>query len=130
MRRESEALLPRIPPPLLTPLWLVAGIDYPICGQTSFSRVNHLGNAMDDANIDASNYAADSGTTYLPESNNANRFVWTIPTIPTAKNGDANYFAAGMEESYKSCTLRLRYNISTSDFPQVRARESRSETTS
>jgi len=93
------------------------GIDYPVCGQTSFSRVNHLGNAADDDNIDSQNYYADGGKTYLPESNNANRFVWTIPDIPSIKNG-VEYFDAGMEESYKSCTLRLRYNISTSDFPQ------------
>jgi hypothetical protein len=91
-------------------------VDYPVCGMTSFSRVNHLGNSMDDEDLDSSNaWTDDAGKTYLPASANANRFVWTIPEIPTA---DDDYFTAGMEESYKSCTLRLRYNISTSDYPQ------------
>ena len=92
-------------------------IGYPICGQTSFSRVNHLGNADDDANVDSSNYFKEDNTVYLPQSNNANRFVWTIPSIPEPKN-EAAYFSAGMEKAYQSCTLRLRYNISTSDFAQ------------
>lgn len=92
-------------------------IPYPICSQTSFSRVNHLGNGDDDANIDSSNYFEKDSKVYLPQSNNANRFVWTVPNIPTPKDEDS-YFSAGMEKAYESCTLRIRYNISSSDFAQ------------
>jgi len=126
-------------------------VDYPVCGFTSFSRVNHLGNAMDDANIDAQNVFEDggeraslledentqtrerattnpfapsslgAGNTYLPATNNANRFVWTIPTTPTKKTAGSDYFGATsetLEAPYQACTLRIRYNISTSDFTQ------------
>lgn len=91
-------------------------MSYPTCGMTSFSRVNHLGNSMDDEDINSNNFFEEGSKTYLPNTNNANRFVWTVPKIPEPKS--ATYFTAGMEESYKSCTLRLRYNISTSDFQQ------------
>ena len=40
--------------------------------------------------------------------------VWQIPSIPTPVA--ASYFG-DMEAAYRSCTLRIRYNISTSDFP-------------
>lgn len=96
------------------------GLPYPVCGQTSFSRVNHLGNADDDAGVDSGNLAIlaeEGGDVYLPQTNNANRFVWTVPTIPTPKN-ENTYFSAGMDKAYQSCALRLRYNISTSDFVQ------------
>jgi hypothetical protein len=47
---------------------------------------------------------------------NVYRFLWQIPSIPTAKNGDS-YFD-DMEDAYSSCVLRIRYNISSADFPQ------------
>jgi len=94
-------------------------VAYPVCGMTSFSRVNHLGNAADDETIDSSNTVEKSdGTELLPNSANANRFVWTVPSIPAPETNEAAYFKAGTEEAYKSCTLRLRYNISTSDYAQ------------
>lgn len=94
------------------------GLMYPICGMTAFSRVNHLGNSMDDEAVDGSSFHEEGGKVYIPKSNNANRFVWSVPKIPTPKAplNEASYFKAGMEASYKSCTLRLRYNISTSDY--------------
>lgn len=95
-------------------------LDYPTCGFTAFSRVNHLGNAMDDENVDSNDYFADGGRTYLPSSNNANRFVWTIPEIPAKTAEGSDWFARdnSLVEPYQSCTLRIRYNISTSDFVQ------------
>ncbi|CAM9102097.1 unnamed protein product, partial [Ectocarpus fasciculatus] len=63
-----------------------------VCARTHFARTNQLGNAMGDI-------------------------------IPTASAGNS-YFrsnhdgATNMESAYKSCTLRMRYNISTGDFQQ------------
>ena len=70
-----------------------------------------LGNAVDPAVVSAS--TDDDGA---PQGVNANRFLWTIPEIPTPK--DSEYFSEGMDDAYASCTVRIRYNISTSDFPQ------------
>jgi len=103
----------------------VLDIDYPVCMKTGFSRVNQLGNSFD---------ATVNGTDDAPFGVNANRFLWTIPNIPSVKTStasdnsakfavseDNDYFTgvndANMEDAYSSCTLRLRYNLSTSDFP-------------
>ena len=58
--------------------------------------------------------------TKVAEGLNANRFMWKVPDIPTPKASDAtDYFPDGnMESAYKSCVLRIRYNISTGDFQQ------------
>jgi hypothetical protein len=53
---------------------------------------------------------------------NSGRFLWTVPTIPTVATGDSDSYFTGadgnnLEDAYRSCTLRIRYNISTSDFP-------------
>lgn len=53
--------------------------------------------------------------------------MWTIPTIPTvvAPYTDDTYFkgvtGANLEDAYHSCVLRIRYNLSSSDFPSVSA---------
>jgi hypothetical protein len=88
-----------------------------VCAKTHFSRVNQLGNAMPSTIISQS--ARGSGVTahHIKENLNANRFLWTIPNIPIAKNG-SNYFSPSMTSAYKSCVLRLRYNVSSADFQQ------------
>jgi hypothetical protein len=58
-------------------------------GTTSTSRENQLGNARNTANpLDA-----------IPHGLNANRYIWTIP-----------------DHLNDNCIVRLRYNISTSDY--------------
>jgi hypothetical protein len=92
----------------------VINTSYPICERTGFSRVNQLGNAADRT---VSSYSDELGA---PDGLNANRFMWTVPKIPeitttdTYFDGDTN---SGMEDAYKSCVVRIRYNLSTSDFP-------------
>jgi hypothetical protein len=85
-----------------------------VCAHTQFARVNQLGNAMADTVL-SQNDMDKNIDKEAPHGINANRFLWTVPTIPTAKAGTA-YFT-DMEAAYKSCTMRLRYNISSSDFP-------------
>ena len=66
----------------------------PRCGQTPFSRDNHLGNAAPSA----------PGT---PDADlAASRFVWSIP--------DDVLDETGADEA--TCVLRLRYNVSTTDY--------------
>jgi hypothetical protein len=92
-----------------------------VCARTHFARTNQLGNAMGEvvSETDSSGVLGD----HLVHGVNANRFIWQIPEIPEAPAGDA-YFnsnhdgASAMESAYKSCTLRMRYNISTGDFQQ------------
>ena len=68
-----------------------------------------------------------NGTDDAPFGVNANRYLWTVPYIPSTASGvaEADYFEGadsnGIEDAYKSCTLRLRYNLSTSDFPAIAA---------
>jgi len=59
-------------------------------GYHSTSRENQLGNARDTANPDPA----------IPHGINANRYIWTVP-----------------EHVQDNCVLRLRYNISSSDYP-------------
>ena len=88
----------------------VEGLSYPVCAKTQFARINQLGNALDTT------VEATSGDDAVPHAVNANRFMWTVPAIPTAKK--AGYYADDdLESAYASCALRIRYNISTSDFP-------------
>jgi hypothetical protein len=91
----------------------ILNVSYPECARTGFSRVNQLGNAFD------STVAAEPAELGAPDGVNANRYMWRIPKIPDPKV--ENYFDGdkgnGMVDAYKSCTLRIRYNISTSDFP-------------
>jgi hypothetical protein len=90
----------------------VIDVPYPVCMKTGFSRVNQLGNSFD---------ATVNGTDDAPFGVNANRFLWQIPDIPATVGTESDYFEGlddnGVEDAYKSCTLRVRYNLSTSDFP-------------
>jgi len=87
-----------------------------VCGKTAFSRVNQLGNARNDDIVSQSALASMGVTeTHVPTGVNANRFMWTVPTIPSAKS--PTYFPS-MTSAYQSCVLRMRYNISTADFQQ------------
>jgi len=95
---------------------VLTGMEYPICQKTEFSRVNQLGNSG-GVTTDGS-YSYESN----PQGLNANRFLWTIPTIPEADASVAGtYFDGhngnGIADAYESCTVRIRYNITTSDFP-------------
>lgn len=87
-----------------------------VCAKTQFARVNQLGNAFSDTVISQSASVGVVSSAVI-ENLNANRFLWTIPKIPTAKAG-TSYFSPSMESAYKSCVLRMRYNTSSADFPQ------------
>lgn len=89
-----------------------------VCARTEFARVNHLGNGFGDTVISQSEAVTAAGvvSSHVNQGVNANRFLWTIPKIPTAKNGAA-YFS-NMRNAYQSCVLRMRYNLSTADFQQ------------
>jgi hypothetical protein len=101
-------------------------LPYPTCVRTQYSRVNHLGNAITSLGADnapviqstnfVQNGATDRATLLkkMPLSASPNRFFWQIPKIPSASEA----WSDDMEEEYKSCVLRIRYNISTGDFPQ------------
>ena len=94
----------------------VINVSYPVCKKTGFARVNQLGNSFDETV---------NGTDDAPYGVNANRYLWTIPKIPNVIGLDSDYYngdddtddGENLEDAYKSCVLRLRYNISTSDFP-------------
>mmetsp|Transcript_122180 Transcript_122180/g.239865 ORF Transcript_122180/g.239865 Transcript_122180/m.239865 type:complete len:1043 (+) Transcript_122180:57-3185(+) len=88
-----------------------------VCAHTQYSRSNQLGNGRGDTVIsqtqmESMGIVKDA----VNQGVNANRFLWTIPEIPTAKS--SAYFPSGMASAYKSCSLRIRYNISSADFQQ------------
>jgi hypothetical protein len=62
-------------------------------GTTAFSRENQLGNSRGTSSNSVEDKAA------IPHGLNANRYIWTVP----------NHVEG-------NCVLRLRYNISTSDY--------------
>jgi len=64
-----------------------------VSGYEAFSRENQLGNARGTASNSDEDKAA------IPHSLNANRYIWTVP----------NHVEG-------NCVLRIRYNISTSDY--------------
>jgi hypothetical protein len=96
-----------------------------VCGKTQFSRANHLGNAINTDVVSGSVYDGDLTQIHdaVVHGVNANRFVWQIPKIPALASGVTKdeYFKGfddnGLEDAYKSCVLRIRYNISSADFP-------------
>lgn len=93
-----------------------------VCAKTKYSRTNHLGNGRAD-NVISQNEARNLGVVNLnvSEGVNANRFLWTVPSIPsvnTVTHSDDQSYFGNMESAYKSCVLRIRYNISTGDFQQ------------
>lgn len=85
-----------------------------VCARTQYSRENQLGNAYADEVVDNSESAGIAADHNVIHGVNANRFLWKIPSIPTAPT---SYFSS-MTSAYQSCTLRIRYNISTADFQQ------------
>lgn len=90
-----------------------------VCAATQYSRANQLGNARGDSVI-SENEAQATGIVadQVNQGVNANRFLWTIPSIPDTVIAEADYFDRGMEAAYLHCTLRMRYNISSADFQQ------------
>lgn len=86
-----------------------------VCAKTQFSRANQLGNAASNTVVSQNEYvSAGIVNNQVVEGVNANRFLWTIPTIPEVTTG---YFG-DMTSAYKSCAIRIRYNTSTADFQQ------------
>lgn len=98
-----------------------------VCAHTQYSRVNQLGNGRDDSIVSQSADPSVFGSLANHDISgvNANRFIWTIPRIPTTTYGTSakpntaatDYFS-NMESAYKSCVVRIRYNISSADFQQ------------
>jgi len=80
--------------------WLAgkAVVNNVVCEQTGESRPNHLGNAQTYVET-RDGLGFTDASEQLPATNTANRFLWTIP-----------------EHANDACVLRLRYNISTSDY--------------
>jgi hypothetical protein len=82
----------------LTPEQVAAINPQPVdCQGVKFSRINHLGNA------NATNYDSDLSTAeqaVIPHADNAHRYVWKVPN-----------------HVQDNCVLRIRYNISTADYP-------------
>jgi hypothetical protein len=80
----------------------VTGLPYPTCAHTQYARVNHLGNSWDTT-------VTFNVSKQQPQALNKNRFIWKIPTIPTAPSA---YFTGvngnGLVDAYQSCTLRIR----------------------
>lgn len=58
-----------------------------VCAKTQFARVNQLGNARSDDVVSQSQPISVGGVVsqHIIEAVNANRFLWTIPTIPKPK---------------------------------------------
>jgi hypothetical protein len=83
------------------------GIKAPDCVRTGYSRVNQLGNSAprlvvaDNAATAAREPAGtkEAEKNAVPDGVNANRYLWKIP-----------------KDFNKACVLRLRYNISTTDY--------------
>lgn len=87
----------------------------PDCMVGPFTRVNHLGNPLQQEGFGQKNdaYRATLSESHqaaldaMPETNSASQYMWKIPEIPE-----------GAEESqYENCVLRIRYNVSTADYP-------------
>ena len=97
---------------------LLDGLDYPYCARTQFARVNQLGNAVDAVDYDPDDEASrGNDKAKVPRGVNAHRVLWTVPEIPRPKTDDYYRDNNDMDDAYRSCTLRIRYNITTSDFP-------------
>ncbi len=88
-----------------------------VCAKTQFARANQLGNGRGDGVI-SQNEAAASGAvkSEVTEGVNANRFLWTVPNIPTPKAANPADYFSDMSAAYQSCVIRIRYNISTADY--------------
>lgn len=89
-------------------------VDSFVCAHTQFARANQLGNAYADIVSQTESTSIGIVESSVVHGVNANRFMWTVPEVPSPKV--SNYFS-NMTNAYKSCSLRIRYNISTADFP-------------
>ena len=94
-----------------------------VCAHTQYSRANHLGNGREDSIISQNEATSLSGNLakQAVEGVNANRFIWTIPMIPTLADqfsDDSTQYFPSMTSAYQSCVVRIRYNISPADFQQ------------
>jgi hypothetical protein len=57
-----------------------------VCAHTQFSRVNQLGNAINTDIVSQDSEIANGVLEdHVNHGNNANRFLWTVPNIPTAR---------------------------------------------
>jgi len=86
----------------------------PECMVSQFTRVNHLGNPLPQDNFGQKNdaYRAEfpqmaDALDKLPETASASQYLWKIPEIPEGAD----------EAQYENCVLRIRYNVSTADYP-------------
>jgi hypothetical protein len=93
-----------------------------VCAHTQFARANQLGNARGDGIVSQNEEAfangdkPPAGKSHITDNLNANRFLWTVPEIPTPKAADPSKYMSSMNVAYQSCVLRIRYNISTADY--------------
>jgi hypothetical protein len=88
----------------------------PECMVGAYTRVNHLGNPVNDEGIGQKNeeylntYKTASERAALkamPETGSASQYLWKVPEIPEGAD----------EKLYENCVLRVRYNVSTADYP-------------
>jgi len=88
----------------------------PECMVGAFTRVNHLGNPVNDEGIGQKNEeylntyktaAERAALKAMPETGSASQYLWKVPEIP----------AGADEELYQNCVVRIRYNVSTADYP-------------
>ena len=86
-----------------------------VCAHTQYSRTNQLGNSDGVVSSQNDGSATSLNTKLVAEGLNANRFMWTVPDVPAV---DASTYFGDIEDAYKSCVLRIRYNISSGDFQQ------------
>jgi hypothetical protein len=90
-----------------------------VCAHTEFTRVNQLGNGRaDDIISQTEKISLGIVADKVVQGVNANRFMWTVPQIPTPTNPQPASYFPSMTNAYQSCILRLRYNISSADFQQ------------
>jgi len=87
-----------------------------VCAKTQFARANQLGNGGNGDTVVSQNDVGPAVKLDVAEGVNANRFLWTIPSIPTVTKTPATDYFADMKTAYQSCVLRIRYNISTADY--------------
>ena len=85
-----------------------------VCAHTQYTRTNQLGNSDGIVTSQNENNTA-LNMKLVAEGLNANRFLWTVPEVPTV---NAETYFGNIQSAYKSCVLRMRYNISSGDFAQ------------
>jgi len=100
----------------------------PECMQPEFTRVNHLGNPLQDDSIGQRNEAyrniyksaeEKAALEAFPDSASASRYLWKVPEIPEGTD----------PAMYENCVIRVRYNVSTADYPAYEGDGDNGETT-